>query len=508
MANKITLKQTIASNPTTIRGQSCNLTASPDGKYLLYPSGQNIIMRDIDNPNECKVMAEHGKRCTVARYSPNGQWVASADEAGKIKIWTPFQEDDLVYKLKYEWHYLAGEIKDLAWCGENKRIVVAGDGQGNCANAFMFDTGSKLGDFVGISKRLNSCDIRKQKPFKTLVGGDDFSSVFYEGPPVKFIKTNKSFDKYVTCVRFNNAGDKYAAAGANGKIFVYDGETADNPVELTAAGAHSAGCYAVCWSPDDSKLVSCSADKTVKIWDMSSMSEIASISVGSNLGDQQLGVVWAPNGQIISVSLDGSLNYIQFDGNSASLSKKILGHSNSISCIDKLADGTLVAGSGFSNECYNYSTNFDAQKMTDGHKEKACLVSCHARQDHGFMTIAIDNSIKFGQSDYTGDESEVSARPEASDSCAETGQTVIACNESLALMLNKDVVDEVKLSYKPSCVAINQAFLGSWKRPFAMFRFFKKTVSQCFFRNVERSEAKFFFDGFHQNIPKNGLIND
>ena len=99
----------------------------------------------------------------------------------------------LVYKLKYEWHYLAGEIKDLAWCGENKRIVVAGDGQGNCANAFMFDTGSKLGDFVGISKRLNSCDIRKQKPFKTLVGGDDFSSVFYEGPPVKFIKTNKKF---------------------------------------------------------------------------------------------------------------------------------------------------------------------------------------------------------------------------------------------------------------------------------------------------------------------------
>ena len=37
-----------------------------------------------------------------------------------------------------------------------------------------------------------------------------------------------------------------------------------------------------------------------------------------------------------------------------------------------------------------------------------------------------------------------------------------------------------------------QAFLGSWKRPFAMFRFFKKTVSQCFFRNAERSEAKIF----------------
>ena len=38
----------------------------------------------------------------------------------------------------------------------------------------------------------------------------------------------------------------------------------------------------------------------------------------------------------------------------------------------------------------------------------------------------------------------------------------------------------------------NQAFLGNLKRPFAMFRFCTKTVSQCFLRNAERSEAKIF----------------
>ena len=93
---------------------------------------------------------------TIGRYSPSGQWIASADESGKIKIWSEHQEDEFAMTVKYDYHMLGGEIKDLAWDGESKRIVCAGDGRGQLARAFIFDTGSNVGEFAGISKRLNT----------------------------------------------------------------------------------------------------------------------------------------------------------------------------------------------------------------------------------------------------------------------------------------------------------------------------------------------------------------
>merc|ERR1712110_1053688 len=99
MANKIEHKFSIPANPTVHRGQSCQLTASPDGTQILYPAGNNIIIRNIENPSTCTIYAEHGKPTSVARYSPNGQWVASADTCGKLKIWNPNQEETLTIRL-------------------------------------------------------------------------------------------------------------------------------------------------------------------------------------------------------------------------------------------------------------------------------------------------------------------------------------------------------------------------------------------------------------------------
>ena len=307
--SKIQLSQTLATNPTTTRGQSCQLNCSPDGTKLTYTTGNNVIIRDIANPNNARVFSEHLKSATVAKYSPTGQWIASGDETGTILIWNPEQEDQFVHTVKYTYRMIAGPVKDLAWCGESKRIVCVGDG-GSHANSFMFDTGSKLGDFVGISKRLNSCDIRKNRPFRTIVGGDDFSSVFFEGPPVKFKKSNKDFPTYCSSVRFSNNGAHYAASGLDGNIFLYNGEDGENKISLTGDNPHKGGIYGISWNSSDSHLVSASADKTVKIWDINSMQASNSIIVGSQLGDQQLGVVWSSQGQIISVSLDGTLNHI------------------------------------------------------------------------------------------------------------------------------------------------------------------------------------------------------
>lgn len=60
-----------------------------------------------------------------------------------MRIWA---WDNPEHQLKIEVFGLGGAIKDLAWGPESKRIVVCGAGTGMNARAFMWDTGSNLGE--------------------------------------------------------------------------------------------------------------------------------------------------------------------------------------------------------------------------------------------------------------------------------------------------------------------------------------------------------------------------
>ena len=65
---------------------------------------------------------------------PNGEWIASGDVSGTVRIWGA--HDDHV--LKKEFKVLAGRIDDLQWSADGMRIVASGDGKGkSLVRAFM-----------------------------------------------------------------------------------------------------------------------------------------------------------------------------------------------------------------------------------------------------------------------------------------------------------------------------------------------------------------------------------
>lgn len=49
-----------------------------------------------------------------------------ADVSGKLRIWDTTQKEHL---LKYEYQPFAGNIKDIAWTEDSKRIAVVGEGR-------------------------------------------------------------------------------------------------------------------------------------------------------------------------------------------------------------------------------------------------------------------------------------------------------------------------------------------------------------------------------------------
>lgn len=91
-------------------------------------------------------------------------------------------------------------------------------------------------------------------------------------------------------VRYSPAGNLFASAGFDGKVFIYDG-TSSELVGEVGSPAHSGGVYGVSWSPDGKQLLTASGDKTAKLWDVETRQMVSEFVLGTNVDDQQVGSV-------------------------------------------------------------------------------------------------------------------------------------------------------------------------------------------------------------------------
>ena len=110
---------TFASLPRTERGQPIVLGADPKGENFLYCHGNSVIIRNLDSPQMADVYTQHSCQVNVAKYSPSGFYIASADKSGKVRIWDTVNKEHI---LKNEFQPISGPIKDLAWSNDNQRL--------------------------------------------------------------------------------------------------------------------------------------------------------------------------------------------------------------------------------------------------------------------------------------------------------------------------------------------------------------------------------------------------
>lgn len=66
-------------------------------------------------------------------------------------------------------------------------------------------------------------------------------------------------------LKFSNDGSMLATTGKDQRINVYD---TSNYTRRFALEDHENGVCYLAWSPDDTKLISCSQDNSAKLWDM------------------------------------------------------------------------------------------------------------------------------------------------------------------------------------------------------------------------------------------------
>ncbi|BFY98615.1 hypothetical protein BsWGS_01655 [Bradybaena similaris] len=423
------LRKTLASLPRTTRGQAIVVNGDPKGENFLYCNGSSIFIRNIQDPSICDVYSEHSKETTVAMYSPTRFYIASADKEGKVRVWDTVNKEHV---LKIEHHALGGTIKDIAWTMDSQKLCVAGESRELFGRVFSFDSGNSVGEIIGHSKSINSVSIRQARPMKIVTGSEDFSTIFYEGPPFKFKCTKSDHQNFVNCVRYSPDGEIFISASSDGKLFAYDGKTADLIGEIGAPKAHAGGIYSICFSPDSKKLLSVSGDKTAKIWNIDTKSAETEFVLGKEVTDMQVGCLWQGD-NIITVSLSGYINYL--DPSSPSHPRRIIkGHNKPVITLtasedgsrfySASSDGLIISWDAANNESEDFKGKGHTNQVSDMVLDKGYLIS-----------VSMDDTIRFTPTsslEYSGQALKLDSQPRAVDS--KNGVTVVACIHHIVVL--------------------------------------------------------------------------
>lgn len=317
------LQQNLAPLPIVERGFGRHLYACQKSDRFIYTNGKTVVLRSFANPETATVFTQHKFNATVAQFSPNGEWVASGDAGGGVLVWGVKNGN-----IKNEASVSSMSIADLAWDGEGKRILAVGDGSQSYGRFFTWDTANACGTVEGHIKRIISCAVKKDRPFRAVTAGEDNSLVCYYNAPYKKDHILKNHERYPNKVQFSPNSDHLVSVGSDGKIFVYEAKELTKTREISDEKGHDGAIYSFCFNGNGTRFVTCGADKTCKIWDFEKGQVQGTYTIGNDIDDQQLGVIWHKD-WIVSVSLSGALNYLD-PANPGTVTKTVVGHMHGI----------------------------------------------------------------------------------------------------------------------------------------------------------------------------------
>jgi len=323
--------------PSTERGLGFHLDATEKGKQpprIIYGNQNMVIVRELKDMNKCVYFQGHPAKVNVAKFHPNGGWVASGDDSGYFMVWS-----SLTQVPKQDGN-CGKSIYDIDWDGEGKRIIMGGKGKKEKVKIVPWNTNNSLGQLSGISGNVLSVAFRPKRKYHVVAVAEDPVVVFStKGPPFAFGSCDKTHKGYINCVRYHPSGDFFMTVGKDKQILVFEGETGKLIRDIKDKQGHKGTIYSFSFNEDGSRFVTCAADKSIKMWDFENGKVLRTFHPHDGkleLEDMQVACTWTGS-SLISVSLSGQINF--FD-DSAEEEKSntpkmvIAGHQKTITCLE------------------------------------------------------------------------------------------------------------------------------------------------------------------------------
>lgn len=270
-----------------------------------YPSQESAVLRDVNNiMNGYTSFETHAKNVTSVKCSPQGDRVFSADETGYVYIWHANHPELIV---NWEFQGSKSAILDCSFTEDGEKIAFVGEiSAGKIGKTASLNLKKTDNELAGHNARALTCCHKASRPFKLYTGAEDHTINVFGAPGFTLNKSINHHKGFVNCIRAS-PDNKFLVSCAGDKSIAIFSTESDEPVKVIE-NVHAGSVYSACWYEDSQKFVTCSADKTVKVWNVAGeLLNTLNVSSQPKVDDMQMGVVKV-KGAIISVSLAGTLN--------------------------------------------------------------------------------------------------------------------------------------------------------------------------------------------------------
>lgn len=287
-------------NPEAIRmlsGFAYNVVFTPDGNHCLLPNGYNraspsrgertALVWDVEQSRVVKTLTGHTGWLNDAAVSSDGSRWATASDDKTVRIWDPETGETVRMLVGH-----TGPVHGVAFRPNSEQVATASaDGSVRLWNS---DTGEMIAVLNGHTGRVHSVAYSVHGRWLASAGADKTVRVWdVESATERFrLSGHASAVERVAFCRDPESPDLLASAGDDEMIRFWNAASGELVRELRG---HSGAVTGVSFSPDGKRLASSSSDLTVKLWDVSTGSEI--VTLGGRNTNSVLCVNFSPDGK-------------------------------------------------------------------------------------------------------------------------------------------------------------------------------------------------------------------